>query len=291
MDWERIKEKLDLLLHERRHGELRGALMMLKEVDIAEYMLTLERNDVLTVFRVLPKDMSSDVFAYMDADQRQMIIESMGDAEIGDLMNEMFVDDAVDFLEELPAGVVKRVLQFTDPTRRQIINRMLMYPDNSAGSIMTIEYCEFISGITVKQALDEIRKTGIDKETIYTTYVIDDKRHLIGTVALRKLILAMEDTMIDCLMDNNAISVNTLDDQETVADTVRKYDLMSIPVVDKEKRLVGIITVDDIVDVIEEENTEDFEKMGALLPNDDTYLKTSVFRLALNRLPWLVLKC
>ncbi|MGI6174447.1 MAG: magnesium transporter [Christensenellales bacterium] len=289
MDWDRIKEKLDQLLEQKRHSELRGALMMLKEVDIAEYMKTLDRNDLLVVFRVLPKDMSSDVFAYLDNDERTIIIESMGDAEVGGLINEMFIDDAVDFLEELPASVVKRVLQNADPERRKIINQFLMYPEYSAGSIMTIEYCEFVAGITTRQALDEIRKTGIDKETIYTIYVIDDKRHLIGTVPLRKLILASEDTPILSLMDGNVISVNTLDDQETVADTVRKYDLMSIPVVDNENRLVGIITVDDIMDVIEEENTEDFEKMSALVPSDDTYLKTSVFRLAINRLPWLLI--
>ncbi|MEF9896291.1 MAG: magnesium transporter, partial [Clostridia bacterium] len=235
------------------------------------------------------KNISSDVFAYMDADQRQTLIESIGDAEAARLVDAMFIDDAVDFLEELPANVVKRVLQNTGLDRRNLINQFLRYPDNSAGSIMTIEYCEFHLGATVQQAMAEIKATGIDKETIYTLYVIDDKRQLVGTVALRKLILSDSNTLIETLMETNVISVQTLDDQETVADTVRKYDLMSIPVVDKEGRLVGIITVDDIVDVIEEENTEDFEKMAALLPSDSEYLKTSSFKLALNRIPWLLI--
>ena len=197
-------------------------------------------------------------------------------------------DDAVDFLEELPAGVVKRVLQNTDVKRRNLINQFLRYPENSAGSIMTIEYCEFHTGITVSQAMAELKRTGIDKETIYTLYIIDDQRHLVGIVPLRKIILADDSTLVDALMDTGVISVTTLDDQETVAESVRKYDLMSIPVVDTEGRLVGIITVDDIVDVIEEENTEDFEKMAALVPSDSEYLKTSPFKLALNRIPWLL---
>lgn len=289
MDWDRIKERLDRLLASGRHGELRGALMMLNEVDIAEYLKDLDAEKLLMVFRILPKDISSDVFAYMDNDQRQKLIELISDSEVAALVDEMFIDDAVDFLEELPAGVVRRVLQNTGVERRNLINQFLRYPENSAGSIMTIEYCESHAGCTVRQAIEEIKRTGIDKETVYTIYVIDDQRRLEGTVALRKLIIAGDDTPIERLMDANVISVMTTDDQETVADTVRKYDLMSIPVVDKENRLVGIITVDDIVDVIEEENTEDFEKMGALLPSDEEYLKTSVFTLSKNRIPWLLL--
>ncbi|MDL2206352.1 magnesium transporter [Eubacteriales bacterium OttesenSCG-928-N13] len=182
-----------------------------------------------------------------------------------------------------------RVLQNTNYERRNLINQFLRYPDNSAGSIMTIEYCESHTGETVRQTMEEIKRTAIDKETVYTVYVIDDRRRLIGTVALRKLIMADDGEPIDRLMDTNVISVITTDDQETVADTVRKYDLMSIPVVDRENRLVGIITIDDIVDVIEEENTEDFEKMGALIPSEDEYLKTSVVRLFRNRIPWLLI--
>lgn len=289
MDFEKIKARLDRLLESGRHSELRGALMMLNEVDIAEYLEDKTPEQMLMLFRILPKDLSSDVFSYMDSDQRQHLIESISDTEAAALVDEMFIDDAVDFLEELPANVVKRVLQNTNYERRNLINQFLRYPDNSAGSIMTIEYCESHTGETVRQTMEEIKRTAIDKETVYTVYVIDDRRRLIGTVALRKLIMADDGEPIDRLMDTNVISVITTDDQETVADTVRKYDLMSIPVVDRENRLVGIITIDDIVDVIEEENTEDFEKMGALIPSEDEYLKTSVVRLFRNRIPWLLI--
>ena len=288
MSWDRIKERLDKLLQTNRHGELRGALMMLNDVDIAGYLDTLEADKVLLVFRLLPKDVSADVFSYMDDDQRAKLMESISDQEISRLVDEMFVDDAVDFLEELPAGVVKRILAACQPEKRELINQFLRYPDYSAGSIMTIEFCEFHQGITVREAMDEIRRTALDKETLNTLYVIDMQRKLIGTIPLRKLILAKEDTVIDNLMNTNFISVTTTDDQEMVADTVRKYDLICIPVVDKENRLVGIITVDDVVDVIEEENTEDIETMAALLPSEDEYLKTSVLVLAKNRIPWLL---
>ena len=289
MDFERIKTRLDSLIAAGRKGELRGALSMLNEVDIAEFMETLDNEKVLMVFRLLPKDISADVFAYMDNDQRQRLIEALGDQEAVKLIDDMFIDDAVDLLEELPAGVVRRMLMACDETKRALLNQFLRYPENSAGSIMTIEYMEFHSGITVAQAMAEIKKTGLDKETIYTLYILSDRRVLMGTVPLRKLILAPDDVKIDTLMETNIVSVHTTDDQEFVADTVRKYDLMSIPVVDHEDRLVGIITVDDVVDVIEEENTEDFEKMAGLVPSDDTYLKTSALRLAINRIPWLLL--
>lgn len=289
MDFERIKSRLDALLDSGRRAELRGALNMLNEVDIADYLETLDNEKMLCVFRLLPKDISADVFAYMDNDQRTRIMAAMDDAEAMRLIDDMFIDDAVDFLEELPAGVVKRMLQGCDEKKRQLINQFLRYPENSAGSIMTIEYMEFHLGTTVGQAMAEIRRTGVDKETINTLYIIDESRKLLGTVGLRKLILSKDDKLVDELMNAQAISVHTTDDQEVVADTVRKYDLLSIPVVDHEDRLVGIITVDDIVDVIEEENTEDFEKMAALLPSDDEYLKTSVFDMAKNRLPWLLI--
>ena len=288
MDFERIKSRLDALLEAGKKAELRGAMNMLNEVDIAEYLETLENENMLKVFRLLPKDISAEVFSYMDNDQRTRVMEALGDAEAMRLLDEMFIDDAIDFLEELPAGVVKRMLQGCDEKKRQLINQFLSYPENSAGSIMTIEYMEFHTGTTVGQAMAEIRRTGVDKETINTLYILDDGRKLLGTVGLRKLILAPDDIRVEQLMNTQTISVHTTDDQEIVADTVRKYDLLSIPVVDQEDRLVGIITVDDIVDVIEEENTEDFEKMAAMLPSDDEYLKTSVFTMAKNRLPWLL---
>lgn len=289
MDFERIKGRLDALLEAGKKAELRGALGMLNEVDIAEYLETLDNEKVLVVFRLLPKDISADVFTYMETDQRACIMQALSDEEAMRIIDDMFVDDAVDFLEELPAGVVKRMLMNCDEQRRSVLNQFLRYPENSAGRIMTIEYVEFHTGITVGQAMAEIRRTAPDKETINTLYILGDRRELLGTVGLRKLLLASDDKLVEDLMNTQVISVRTTDDQELVADTVRKYDLLSIPVVDQEGRLVGIVTVDDIVDVIEEENTEDFEKMAAMLPSDDEYLKTNVWEMAKNRLPWLLI--
>ena len=289
MEWEKVQERLNALLNANRHSELRGALMMLNPVDIAQFMEELDRDKLLLVFRVLPKDVSADVFSYMDPDQQQMLIESIGDAEIRALLDEMFLDDTVDFLEELPAGVVKRVLQNTDEKTRTLINQFLRYPENSAGSLMTIEYAEFHLGTTISEAMAILRKVGVNKETIDTLYIIDKERHLKGTLPLRDMILSDPDALVDDVMEGNPVSVTTTDDQELVADTVRRYDLLTIPVVDMESRLVGIITSDDVMDVIEEENTEDFEKMAALTPSDDEYLKTSVIKLAVNRIPWLLI--
>jgi len=289
MNYEQIAARLDEMLAAGRHSQMRGALMMLGSVDIAQYLQDLDREKALVVFRILPKDVSAEVFSYLDSDRQRELIESIGDAEIHALLDEMYLDDTIDFLEELPAGVVKRVLMNTDAETRNLINQFLRYPEYSAGSLMTIEYCEFHIPMTAKQAMEEIRRTGLDKETIYTLYVIDERRRLLGTLPLRSLILAKDDTQVADLMLPNPVHVHTTDDQEIVADTVRKYDLMAIPVVDHEERLVGIVTADDVMDVIEEENTEDFEKMAALTPADDTYLKTPVMTLVKNRMPWLLL--
>ncbi len=289
MEWELVQQRLMKLLDGNRHSELRGALMMLNSVDIAQFMEELDRDKLLLVFRVLPKDVSAEVFSYMDADQQQILIESIGDTEIRALLDEMFLDDTVDFLEELPASVVKRVLQNTDEKTRTLINQFLRYPENSAGSLMTIEYAEFHLGTTVSEAMAILRKVGVNKETIDTLYIIDKERHLKGTLPLRDMILADPDSPVESVMEGNPVSVVTTDDQELVADTVRRYDLLTIPVVDLESRLVGIITSDDVMDVIEEENTEDFEKMAALTPSDDEYLKTGVVKLAVNRIPWLLI--
>ncbi len=288
MNWEKNKATLDSLLTAGKSSELRGALLMLNVVDIAEYMAALETDKMLRLYRLLPKDISADVFAYMDDEQRKKLIESIGDKEVGALVDDMFVDDAVDFLEEMPAGLVRRVLANVSEDQRKVINRILSYPDNSAGSIMTTEYCEFHEGITAREAMKELKRTGIDKETIYTLYVLDAQRKLIGILPLRKVILADPDTPIERLMDPSFECVGTLDDQEAVAQVVRKYDLMSVPVIDKEGRMVGIITADDIMDVIQDEATEDIEKMAALLPSEDEYMKTNVVTLAKNRLPWLL---
>ena len=259
-------------------------------VDIAEGLEEIEDNSlVIKLFRLLPKDISSDVFAYMTSDQQRIIAESATNAELKALVDDMFIDDTVDFLEEMPANVVKKVLQNADENTRTLINQFLNYPENSAGSLMTIEYVDLHDYFSVRKALDYIRRTGIDKETIYTCYVIDDRRHLVGHVSLRRLILAPENASIREIMETNTVFVSTTDDQEAVADDFRRYDLTSIAVCDKEERLVGIITVDDIVDVIQEENTEDIKKMAAIIPSDEEYMDASVLHLVAHRLPWLMI--
>ena len=259
-------------------------------VDIAEGLEEIEDNArVLRLFRMLPKDISSDVFSYMNSDQQQFIAESASSAELKALVDDMFLDDTVDFLEEMPANVVKKVLQNADESTRKMINQFLNYPENSAGSLMTIEYVDLKDYFTVRKAMDYIRRTGIDKETVYTCYVIDEQRKLVGQVSLRKLIIAPESTYIRDIMDTNIVSATTTDDQEIVADDFRRYDLTSIAVTDKENRLVGIITIDDIVDVITDENTEDIKKMAAIIPSDEEYMDAGVLHLVAHRLPWLMI--
>lgn len=259
-------------------------------VDIAEGLEEVEDGPkVIKLFRMLPKDISSDVFSYMNSDQQQLIAESATNAELKALVDDMFLDDTVDFLEEMPANVVKKVLSNADESTRKLINQFLNYPENSAGTLMTIEYVDLRDYFTVRKAMDYIRRTGIDKETVYTCYVIDEQRRLVGQVSLRKLIIAPESTYIRDIMDTNIVSAYTTDDQETVADDFQKYDLTSIAVTDKENRLVGIITIDDIVDVITEENTEDIKKMAAIIPSDEEYMDAGVLHLVAHRLPWLMI--
>ncbi|MDR0669614.1 MAG: magnesium transporter [Treponema sp.] len=257
-------------------------------VDIAEIFENLDREKIVQLFRILPKSTAADVFAHMDADQQQLTVESLTDTELGEIMNGLFVDDVVDFIEEMPANVVKRVLQNVQNEKRKTINQLLQYPDDSAGSIMTTEYIDLLANATVQEAFDVIRKTGLNKETIYTCYVMRWDRLLVGVVSAKTLMLARPQDKIGDIMDTNMVFAYTTDDQEAVAALFKKYDLLAMPVVDKEKRLVGIITIDDIVEVIEEENTEDFEKMGALNPSGEPYLKTSIIRLARNRIIWLL---
>lgn len=291
MDEIDVFEPLFKLVEENDLKSLKAHLIEMNYVDIAEFIMLIENEKTaVMVFRILPKDMSADIFAYLDTDWQQLIVQSITDKEIERLMDDLFVDDAVDFLEEVPANVVRRVLANTDKETRETINRFLKYPDNSAGSVMTIEMVELHDRLNVRQAIDHIRATGVDKETIYTCYCIDDSRHLVGIMPLRRLLLADENKLIKDIMDDDEqiISVTTLDDQEAVATIAKKYDLLSVPVVDKENRLVGIITIDDIVDIIDEEATEDFEKMALLHPSEDEYLKTGVFTLAKNRIIWLL---
>ena len=292
MEEEIRKDFMELLafMEAGKHQEFKEKARECLPVDIAEGLEEVEDSSkVIKLFRMLPKDIASDVFSYMTSDQQQLIAESATNAEIKALVDDMFMDDAVDFLEEMPANVVKKVLQNADETTRTTINQLLNYPENSAGSLMTIEYVDLHDYFTVRKAMDYIRRTGIDKETVYTCFVIDDQRHLVGQVSLRKLIIAPESTIIRDIMDTNIVSAMTTDDQEAVADDFRRYDLTSIAVCDKEERLVGIITIDDIVDVIQDENTEDIKKMAAIIPSDEAYLKTSVWNLVTHRLPWLLL--
>lgn len=292
MEEEIRKEFMELMafMEAGKHQEFKAKARECLPVDIAEGLEEVEDSSkVIKLFRMLPKDIASDVFSYMTSEQQQLIAESATNAEIKALVDDMFMDDAVDFLEEMPANVVKKVLQNADETTRATINQLLNYPENSAGSLMTIEYVDLHDYFTVRKAMDYIRRTGIDKETVYTCFVIDDQRHLVGQVSLRKLIIAPESTVIRDIMDTNIVSAMTTDDQEAVADDFRRYDLTSIAVCDKEERLVGIITIDDIVDVIQDENTEDIKKMAAIIPSDEAYLKTSVWNLVTHRLPWLLL--
>lgn len=284
-------EGLFALVEANSYKELKDHFTEMNYADIAEFIMLIDNEKTaVKVFRIMPKDMFADVFSYLDADWQQLIVQSITDKEIEQIMDDIYVDDAVDFLEEVPANVVRRVLANTDKETRETINRFLKYPDNSAGSVMTNEMVELHNHITVAEAVKSIRRSGVDKETIYTCYIIDSSRHLVGTLPLRRLLLNDEDALVSDLMDDDEqlIFVTTLDDQEEVAGLAKKYDLLSIPVVDTEKRLVGIITIDDIVDIIDEEATEDFEKMALLRPSEDEYLKTGVFTLAKNRIVWLL---
>ena len=283
---------LHALLEDNNLKLLRDELTDMAYPDIAEFIMEFDDDKTaVRLFRILPKDISADVFAYLDLDNQQAIVQSITDSEIQRLMDDLFVDDAVDFLEEVPANIVRRVLANTDKETRDTINRFLKYPENSAGSVMTNEMVELHDRLTVAEAVKSIRRNGIDKETIYTCYVIDDGRRLVGTIPLRRLLLNDDDTPLTEIMsdDEQLIFVRTMDDQEEVASVAKKYDLLSVPVTDKEDRLVGIITIDDIVDIIDEEATEDMEKMALLTPSEDEYLKTGVFSLAKNRFGWLLL--
>ena len=280
MDEIMTMEQLVEMIDNNQWATLKRALSQYNPVDTANLLEHMDSNKMLLAFRILPKDYSASVFAYMDSEQQAHVVESISNSEIRALMDELYLDDAVDFLEEVPASVVRRALMNTDEKTRRLINTFMNYPENSAGSIMTIEFVEFKDEWTVGEAMEHLRSAAPDKETIYTCYVVNHMRNLVGIMPLRRLILAKDNEKIHDLMKENVISVKTLDDQEIVADMVRKYDLIAMPVVDNESRLVGIITIDDIVDVIEDENTEDFEKMAAILPSETEYLKTSAWQLA-----------
>ncbi|MFX0549502.1 magnesium transporter [Hathewaya histolytica] len=276
------------LLKDKKLVQAKEELSHTNPVDIAQFLEELEKDELIIVFRILPKDIAADVFSYMSNNQRRHIVESITDNEISGIMNQSFIDDTVDFLEEMPASVVKRVLKNTDEEKRRLINQFLRYPENSAGSIMTIEYVDLKKEMTVGQAIKQIKHTALDKETINTCYVIDKNRKLEGILSIRKLILSDDEVKIKDIMCTEMIYTHTLEDQEEVAAVFKKYGFTSLPVVDNENRLVGIITIDDIVEIIEEENTEDFQKMAGMEPSEEEYLKTGVFSLAKHRIIWLL---
>jgi len=281
-------EKILKLIQEGNQVQARSELLKHNVVDIADFFDTIEGNDLILLFRILPKDLAAEVFSYMNTEGQQHIVEIMSDKEIENMLPNIYMDDIVDFIEEMPAIVVKKVLNNASPDRRTLINRLLSYPEFSAGSIMTTEFVDLKKELTVKQAIDRIRQIGFDRETINTMYVINDNRVLEGIIEIRKLLLADENAIVGSLMDVNYVYIKTTDDQEDVAALFKKYGYLSMPVVDNEHRLVGIITVDDILDVIEEENEEDFAKMNALAPSDEEYLSSSVVDLAKKRIYWLL---
>lgn len=282
-------EMLIKLLHEKRLVELKLEILAYNEADIAKIIEALEPVDALAVFRILPKEEASETFSFFEPELQERFIELLTDSEVIELVENSYIDDAVDMLEELPANVVKEVLGRVNLKRRAIINQYLNYPEDSAGSLMTAEYIGLNKGITVKQAIEYIRGRGVSSENVYTCYIMSDTRKLKGYVTVKDLLTSDENRLIDELIYKDIISVMTTDDQEDVAKVFKKYNLVALPVVDHEDRLVGIITIDDVLDVIEEEATEDFEKMAAMAPSDKPYLKTSIFEMFKNRIGWLLI--
>ncbi len=280
------------LLAEKKYSAVKQLIGQMEEADLAKLFEELENEEDADqfnrLFRLLPKETAAEVFSYMEPEIQEKIVRTLTDTELQHILDDLFMDDYVDLVEEMPANVVKRVMQNTTPANRKLINQYLKYPEDSAGSLMTNEYVYFRSGITVAKAFEIIREHGVDKETIYTCYVTSSRKELLGVVTVREMLLTAPETIIDTLMDTNPIHVHTHDDQEEIAKMFSRYDMLAMPVVDSENRIVGIITIDDAVDVIQDENTEDFEKMAGMTPSDNTYLRTSAFNLAKNRIPWLV---
>lgn len=279
---------LESLLESKDFFKLKRELSEMQLADIAEFLDQLDGKTVLLVFRLLPKEKAADVFSYLSNDQQKQICVLVNDQELAQLVDELDFDDKIDLIEEMPANAVKKILKNATETERKLINQFLNYPERSAGSLMTIEFVDIKKEMTVKEALHRIRSLGFNKDTIYTCYVITATRVLEGIVELKDLVLAPGDQKIQDLMETGVVFVGTHDDQEDVADVFKKYDLLSVPVVDNEQRLVGIITIDDIVDVMEQEATEDFHRMAAIEPSDEVYLDTSIFILARRRIIWLL---
>ncbi|MBR1772471.1 MAG: magnesium transporter [Eubacterium sp.] len=282
-------EEVMALLEERKFAELRDLLKEANPIDVAQLLGEVPEEKLLLLYRMLPKEDAADIFAEMEHEEQETLIRAFNDREIQEVIAEMYIDDAVDLVEEMPAIVVNKILRHADPETRKEINELLKYPEDSAGSVMTTEYMSLKSDMTVADAFERIRRTADEKEDIYTCYVIDPFRKLQGTVSLKEMFLVPKDTLIEDLMETNIISANTLDDQEQVAKDMAKYNLTTIPIVDQENRLVGIVTVDDAIDVIQEENTEDIEMMAAITPTDKPYISTGFFETYKKRIPWLLL--
>ena len=271
------------------YAELKKELSNMHSADLIEVFEELSQRDLPVVFRILPKELAADVFVLMDSEQKMHLVESFSDKELKAVFDELFMNDAVDFIEEMPAVVVKRILKQTDSQTRKTINQILAYPEDSAGSIMTTEYINLKKNMTVAQAFERIRKKGEDSKDLYVNYVTDNNRHLIGVITVKEMLLLDEQTPIDEVMDTNVISVKTTDDKEEVAQLFDKYDFLTIPVVDNESRLVGIVTVDDAIEVIQEAATEDIKRMAAITPSDKPYLKIGVFTTFKSRIVWLII--
>lgn len=284
-----LQEQIFELIENRRFVQLKNVLSEMQPADIAEIFEEAKDKDIPVLFRILPKELAAEVFVEFDTDRQELLVNAFSDSELREVLDELFMDDAADIVEEMPATVAKRILKNTDANTRRMINQLLAYPDDSAGSIMTTEYIDLKRTMTVDEVFDKIRRVGFDTETIYTCYVISSRRKLLGTVSLRDLLLNDKNAVVGDLMDENIVFANTLDDKEEVAAMFDRYDMLSLPVVDKEGRLVGIVTVDDAIDVIQEEASEDIELMAAILPSEKTYLKTGVFETFKSRIPWLLL--
>lgn len=284
-----LEKTINILLGEKKFSSLRDILVTINPNDIAALFCRLDHEKLPLLFRLLPKELAAETFVEMDDEAQELLIRGFSDSELKEVVDELYVDDAVDLIEEMPANVVQRILAQADPDMRTLINEILNYPEDSAGSIMTTEYVSFQANLTVQEAITRIRRTGIDKETIYTCYVLDDNRRLIGLVSVRTLLLSDESALISDIMETNIIYVSTLEDREDVANKFHKYDFIALPVVDDELRMVGIVTFDDAIDVLQEEMTEDMQRMGGLTPSDKPFLRTSAFEIWKHRIPWLLL--
>lgn len=284
-----MREKIIEFLEQKKYAELKEMLSVMEAADIAILLEEINSGKLPLLFRIIPKELAAEVFVELDSDMQELLILGFSDSELKEVWEELYVDDAVDIIEEMPANVVKRILSHSNSEMRQSINEILKYPKDSAGSIMTTEYVDLKENMNVEDAFTHIRRTGVDKETIYTCYVTDSNRKLKGLVTVKDLLLAEQSKQLTEIMETNVIYSNTTDDRELVARQFGKYDFLAIPVVDRERRLVGIVTVDDAIDVLEEENTEDIEKMAAITPSDKPYLKTGVIETYKKRIPWLLL--